>query len=383
MKNALIILFGILAGVVVGIGIIASFLFDRHTSPIVNPLASKKEVIGFLPYWLIPNAKEDYSPYVTTLAYFALRVEKDGHIQKLLNPQQEEPGWYSLTSGKVDEMFDTAAKKKVKLSLVIASGDTNSILGLISDPEKHAHNLLSDTKPLLSKYHFSDLNIDVEYTHTASPDSQKKFASFISEVKKGLPRGTTLTVEISPTDPIKNNLISPKLISSSSDNIVLMAYDYHSTTSFVTGPVAPIGGAGVEAEYDTTSAVEKTLANIPAQKLILGIPTYGYQWETLREAPRSSIIPNTGVVASNRRAEELIRDCTNCSVKKDSEGQETYITYFDSDLGNYHTVFFPDKSSTAAKIKLANQFELGGLAVWALGYEGNTILDPLSTYIGK
>jgi spore germination protein YaaH len=65
------------------------------------------------------------------------------------------------------------------------------------------------------------------------------------------------------------------------DNIVLMAYDYHSTSSFVTGPVAPLSGAGIMSEYDVTAAVEKTLDLIPPQKLVLGIPLYGYEWETL------------------------------------------------------------------------------------------------------
>lgn len=383
MNKFIIALAGILAGIVVGIAIIANFYVNKNSSPIINPLAAKKEVIGFLPYWLIGNAKDDYSSYVTTLAYFALRVENDGHIQKLLSEQQEEPGWYSLHSGKVDDIFATASKNKVKLSLVVASGDTGAITGLISNPEKHAENLLADVKPLIERYKFKDLNIDIEYIHTASPDSQKKFAQFISYLKKDLPKNTTLTVEISPTDPIKNNLINPKLISSSSDNIVLMAYDYHSATSYVTGPIAPVGGAGVEAEYDTISAIEKSLASIPSEKLILGIPTYGYQWETLREDPRSAVIPGTGVVASNKRSEELARDCPDCSIKTDSVADEKYITYFDSDLSDYHTVFFPDKESTSAKIKLANKFELGGLALWALGYEGDSALTPLASFVSK
>ena len=154
-------------------------------------------------------------------------------------------------------------------------------------------------------------------------------------------------------------------------------------SSFVTGPVAPLSGAGVMSEYDVTAAVEKTLDQMPPQKLVLGIPLYGYEWETLTQIPRSAVIPNTGVAASNRRAEELLSSCSSCSATLDKEADEKYISYFDQNVGDYHTIFYPDMDSTKAKINLANKFQLGGLALWALGYEGNSILNPLASYVSK
>jgi spore germination protein YaaH len=167
------------------------------------------------------------------------------------------------------------------------------------------------------------------------------------------------------------------------NNVVLMAYDYHSTSSFVTGPVAPLSGAGILSEYDVTSAVEKTLDLIPAIKLILGIPLYGYGWESLSQTPRSAIIPNTGLAVSNRTAEDLLSSCADCSVALDSQANEKYISSYQSDVNDYKTIFYPDIDSTQAKINLSNKLELNGLALWALGYEGSSILNPLQKYIEK
>ena len=106
MKNFAIIILGVLLGIFLGVLVIINFLVLKNNSSIINPLSPKKIVIGFLPYWLLNTAKSDYSKYITTLSYFGLRVDQNGNIQKLLNPQQEEPGWYALRSGKLDQFFN-------------------------------------------------------------------------------------------------------------------------------------------------------------------------------------------------------------------------------------------------------------------------------------
>ena len=387
-KKFFISLTGIAVGVLLGAYLLFAtslFPFGTQNSPaiLINPLSPKKSVIGFLPYWLLDKASKDYSKQITTLAYFSLRVDGNGNIQELLTPQQEEPGWYALESGKLTQFFNSALKNNLTLSLTVGSGDINAISALVSDPVNHAKNLVSDIEPLMTKYKFSDLNLDIEDTQVASAAARTHFTQFVTEVKRELKNDQSLTVEISPTDVIRNNLIDPKAIGKIADNVVLMAYDYHSTSSFVTGPVAPLSGAGVTSEYDVTSAVEKALEQIPAIKLSLGIPLYGYGWESLGQSPRSAVIPNTGLVVSNRTAEALLSSCSNCSMQLDREANEKYISSFDQTTNDYKTVFYPDKSSTQAKIDLANKLELNGIAVWALGYEGNSILQPLEKYVGK
>jgi spore germination protein YaaH len=388
IKKLYITFFGLIIGVILGVYLLfytSLFSFGAKDSKaiLINPLSPTKTVIGFLPYWLLDKASTSYSKQITTLAYFGLRVDGNGNIQKLLNAQQEEPGWHALDSGKLDQFFSNALKNKQTLSLTVVSGEINAINDLVSDPIVHAKNLVSDLKPIMDKYKFTDLNLDIESTESATPPAREHFTQFVRQVKKELKNNQTLTVEISGQDVIKHNLIDPLAMSKIADNIVLMAYDYHSTSSFVTGPVAPLSGAGVTSEYDVISAIEKALDEVPAIKLILGIPLYGYGWESLSQAPRSAIIPNTGMAVSNRTAEELLSSCTNCTVQSDSEASEKYISSFESDTDDYKTIFYPDKDSTQAKINLASKLELNGLALWALGYEGSSILNPLQKYIDR
>ena len=189
-----------------------------------------------------------------------------------------------------------------------------------------------------------------------------------------------LSIDVSPTALIKPYLINLTAVSSVVDHIIIMTYDYHYTGSLVTGAVSPMRGAGINAEFDTETGVKEALRIIPSQKILLGTPLYGYEWETLGNTPRSAVMPASGLVVSNRRTEEFIESCASCSAQLDPEAGESYVIYRDQQTGTYHQMFYPDQQATLEKINLTNTYKLGGVAVWALGYDGKTILNPLERY---
>jgi spore germination protein YaaH len=374
-------------GIILGIFLI---LLMRNVYPQLDKTSSaqttpqKKEVIGFLLYALLQNSKPSYANEITTLSYFGLTLDSDGTILKMNNPQEAEPGWNALSSGRVDPFLQNAKQNHITPSLVIYNGDNDVIDQLMIDPITHANKLMSEVLPIMNQHGFTNVNLDIEATKEASPEAQMHFVQFVQTVKNALAnnQGKTLSVDVSTLDVINNHdLINPKKIAKIADSIVIMAYDYHSTTSSVTGPVAPLDGAGIQSEYDVKAALAKALAVIPRQKIILGAPLYGYGWETIGTMPRSAVIPNSGVVASNKRAERLVSNCATCSAQYDMTAQEQYVIYRDTDTGAYRQLFYPTKQSMQSKVDLANTYNLGGLALWALGYEGDTIMDPLKAYL--
>lgn len=348
-----------------------------HTVGISSP-----EVVGFLPYWLLGTAQSDYSPYITTLAYFGLTLSPDGSIQQYSLPGEAEPGWYALTSGKANPFLQAAKEKNLTLSLVVFSGSAEDITTLISSPSAHAANVLAGVTPIMREYGFTDLNIDIEKVSPSGDEERNNYVAFISHVKAGLERELlgTLTIDASPSDLIHKRLINLPAVSAYVDRIVLMTYDYHYLGSQVSGPVAPAGGAGIISEFDVETGVQKAVEHIPRDKILLGIPTYGYEWESLQESTRSATIPTTGLVISTRRLENFMQTCATCSAQADTIGKEAYVVYLDQMTGTYHHLFYPDEFSTEEKVRLSELYDLGGIAVWALGYEGKSILQPLSKY---
>lgn len=348
---------------------------------ITNP---KKEVVGFLPFWLLSKAKLDYSKYITTLNYFNLTIDTDGTILKYVRPGELDPGWHALTGGTFDPFLDAAKQRGLKLSLTVFNSGDEAIAKLLENPIVSAQNLTSEVIPLMNKFGFTDLNLDVEMVSDASSDMRIRFAQFVAEVKKGIDnqKAGTLTIDISPIAFVKDkNLVDPKSIISNVDYVVLMAYDFHNPGSLVTGPVSPETGAGTVSEFDTETAVLRALTIMPASKLILGIPLYGYQWESINNTPRSATIPGSSIITSNLKAENFVESCASCSATFDNTDKEEYVIYKDQETGTYHQLFYPDIKSTQAKVDYAKNNNLGGMAVWALGYEGKTIISPLEKYI--
>jgi spore germination protein YaaH len=385
IKKLLIIIFGLLFGFFFG------YLFivyptqaskDENIVTFVKHQIAGKQVIGFLPYWLLSKAQTDYSPYISTLTYFGLTIDNDGHILKMQNEQENDPGWYALKSGKVDPFLNKALEKRQKLSLLVFSGQEEAIGKLLENPTLHAQNLIADVKPIMSQYKFTDLNLDIESVVAASDEARVNFAQFVKEVKKGMDQNKlgTVTLDISGDSFIKKRLIDIKSVASSVDYVVIMGYDYHYIGSQVSGPVAPLFGAGTVSEYDVNAATQIALQTVPASKIILGVPLYGYQWETIRDATRSATIPSSGQTASTKRISELLSSCSTCSAQTDTDAYENYLVYKDEETGTNIQIFYPDSKATQAKIDFAREQKLAGLALWALGYEDDTILNPLKEY---
>lgn len=356
--------------------IIADNVVDKTITVTDN---SQKEVIGFLPFWLLSNAKYDYSNYINNLSIFSIIVDKEGKIKKYDKPGEGEPGYFSIRNGKFEQNIKSAKENKTKLSLVVFSGKDEDIDSMLVDPKKSADNLTSDLIPIIEEYGFEEINLDIEKVSDASPSARLKFVDFVKNVRNITDReGLSLTLDVTASSFVKEtNLVDPFAISQHVDRIIIMAYDFHYIGSFVTGPVAPQEGAGIVSEYDVETAVIEATRKIDSQKIILGIPLYGYEWETIGDSSRSAIIPSSGRTISNRRAEEFVKSCSNCKVEYDPIDKETNVIYKEDRTGLYHQIFYPEIESMRSKLKLVDKYNLGGIALWALGYEGETILEPL------
>jgi len=375
----------IIVGLGCGVGAMIYVLKYNIKSPlyinrILTPLGMQKPtVVGFLPYWLAEEEK-DYSSYVNTIAYFALTVGADGTIEKLTNPTETEPGWLALKSGKISPILEAAKKKNLKRSLTIFGGNQENINQLMANPVEHAKTLMNEISPILVKYEFTDLNIDIESVSEASESARQSFTLFTKTIHDQLQKNnnsTTLSIDVSPTALIKPYLIDVGAISPYIDQVIFMTYDFHYQNSTVTGAVSPIEGAGVSAEFDGETSVKEALKILPPEKIILGVPLYGYEWETLSDHPHAAIIPESGITASNRRVEEFLKKCASCSAQFDPVSKESYVIYKDQETDTFHQFFYPDQQATQEKINLMKKYNLGGMALWALGYEGDTILEPL------
>ena len=91
----------------------------------------------------------------------------------------------------------------------------------------------------------------------------------------------------------------------------------------------------------------------------MGIPNYGYDWVLpYVEGSRATTISNVGAVDLARRE--------GAEIQFDQRSQAPFFNYYD-DNGKQHVVWFDDARSIEAKLRLVNQYNLGGVSYWTIG----------------
>ncbi|CAN5456943.1 glycosyltransferase [soil metagenome] len=143
------------------------------------------------------------------------------------------------------------------------------------------------------------------------------------------------------------------------DYAAVMAYDEHGEDS-LPGPISSAGF--VERSLDRFTSL------VPANKLILGVGIYGYDWKD--GAAVADSITNTEALttAQGYRPEDAPADV----VDFDPKALEATYRYRD-DKGAMHEVWFQDAASVANAMTMTHGRGLRGASLWALGEE-----DPAS-----
>jgi spore germination protein len=131
------------------------------------------------------------------------------------------------------------------------------------------------------------------------------------------------------------------------DLVQVMTYDDHGSWSGP-GPVAPIGWVEQVANY--------AASRIDPHKVLLGIPSYGYDWS----AAGATSVPDRDL-ASLAAAHGAIPTL-------DPASDELSFRYRDAS-GLQHTVWGLNAQGVADRVALARRLGLGGVAVWMLGDE--------------
>lgn len=143
------------------------------------------------------------------------------------------------------------------------------------------------------------------------------------------------------------------------DQLQLMCYDEHWSGGSA-GPIASIPWVRKVLAYVTTI--------VPKSKVVMGVPFYGYDW------------PSTGKTAevTGIRAYELL-STYHQTPKWDADAQTYWFEYTDS-TGVRHTAYFEHERTLRARLELAKEFGIAGIAIWRLGEESSGYWAPLKRF---
>lgn len=192
---------------------------------------------------------------------------------------------------------------------------------------------------------YDGVDIDFEFIN---PQDGIYFTLFLKELKNALGPNIPLSVAVFARTS-NDKWATPyeyQKIGQIVDKLIVMAYDYSYPASSP-GPVAPLWWVEEVAKYMAT--------NIAPEKVMLGLPTYGYDWPTGGRA--------TTVTASRLASTKAQYRLTE---KFDYNSMSPSYTYYDN-WGNYHQIWMENEASLAEKLKIADKYGLGGVSFWRIG----------------
>ena len=245
-------------------------------------------------------------PFLTYLTPFTYGIQEDGELVSL----DDEP---LIAMGRA---VGTAAL--MHLSTLTESGNfSNDLANLVLNDLSLQEVLIDNVLTTLQTKGYSGLDVDFEFVF---PQDALPYAAFIRRLRDRL------------------------------NPVFLMTYEW----GYTYGPpmaVAPLPNVRAVVEY--------ALTEIPAEKLWLGVPNYGYDWPLpflQGETRATSISPQYAVSLAARY---------RSSISYDETAQAPWFRYTDEN-GTEHEVWFEDARSIRAKLSLIPEYGLDGAGYWNL-----------------
>ncbi len=334
-----------------------------------------REVFGFLPYWRLDQASNLRYDLLTTLAYFGVDADENGNIIKVKD-SETEPGWRGWNSATMNQVREKAKENRVAVALTIKAMTNENIEGILGNSTART-NFLSQAVSELKAKGVEGLNIDFEYVGNPPSWVRDSFTDFVVEASNTLRReipNSQLSVDVYAEGARKVKLYDVPAIAPYVDKIFIMAYDYHRPGSEQAGPVAPLYGFKEGKYYfDVSTAVEDYLKVVPAEKIILGIAYYGWDWpvengKTPRSAKRAG--PWDGYPEMKTYAlTQIDEDNKEERREWDETAKSPWYWWVDRKLNTFRQVWYEDVRSLGEKYDLINRKNLAGVGIWALGYD--------------
>lgn len=333
----------------------------------VRKLDPKYEVFGWHPYWM-GDAWKSYSfDLISTLAYYAYKV--DPATGSYSNPTQ-------IKEWQTTPLLDSAQAANTKVLLTVANHGPAQNKQFLNNPA--AWTTLIDSVAALINLRSAD-GVDINFEGIEYRD-RWAFVQFVEELRQGLNLKVSGSVNpyLSLTLPAGANSESYEIKSLSRhvDLLVIMGYEYNGE-SHVTGAVAPLRSESSNG-ISLQNTVEYYVDNgLKPEQAVLALPYYGAQWN--------------GVLNAKGLYDTYFdRDVTFREIMTLYSSQYT-PTLDVTSMTKYHFIEFQDSTSMeiwfddAYTLKRKYDFALSrdfkGIGIWALGYDnGYTELwDLLNT----
>lgn len=336
----------VVVALVVGIAVVSGHA-GRGPGPSADVAAESAAVpdtvIASIPYWdLGPGsaAVEANRSAVDGISPWTYTIGTDGTVVSAVPPNETTAAAATIAGLRA---LGVPLMPSVS-NMVGGEFSYDAVAPVLHDPAATARNIDSITQLAVTQDY---AGIDLDYEELQAGD-REAFTSFVTRLAASLhARGKRLSVAVfakvdDAGDDARNVAQDYAAIGAAADEVRLMTYDYHWTTS-PPGPLAPVGWVHDVLAYATTV--------IPPAKLVVGLDQAGYDW-----------VGDRGTTVSWAQATALAA-AHGVTVAWDPLSRSPWFRYVDAN-GTQHEVWFEDAASSRAKIAVADSFGVHAVFLW-------------------
>jgi len=357
-------------------------------SHLIHPHAKlDKHVMGFLPYWRVDDSASIKPELLSEVNFFSISPDADGSIRRETNGQTE-PGWREWNTQAVKDLQTRTQIMGAKFTLTLMSGENDVIESILENPEAQT-TLINELLTQVQSRTLDGINIDFEYSGEPDASEQKAFTAFSQKLARQLKLAnpdTTLSLSIMPRAARDPSLFEFAKLAPVYDRFIGMSYDYYGRNSDIAGPIAPMSGyKDNKYFFDVKTTYEDYEKYLPKEKLIMGVPYYGWNWpvvdgKTINSKSLFQTDANQEPTLNSYSLTRTDKHIKPNQCKWDDIAEETWCWYTDSDAID-HQVWIADDKSTAIRFDYANKQQFGGIGIWILTYDKgyNNLWDMIKT----
>jgi spore germination protein YaaH len=333
-----------------------------------------RTVFGFHPYWITSSCVDNYRwELLSHIACFSVEATSTGGFSNK----------HSWPTGSLWQKIITEAHSHgVKVILTCTLFSSSSLSTLLSSAT-YRTNLINNLLDEVKAGNADGVDIDFEGVPGSQKSNLTKFMTDLNNTFKASRSDYHVTI-CGPSVDWSNAFDYTQLMRNS-DGIFIMAYGYYWSGSSYAGPVSIFDyEAGSRWDDLTYGSVKWTINDYlkssfrDPQKIILGLPYYGYDWPTNSSNVNSSTRGN-GTAVTYKNA---VVNAKTYGRKWQEDVKNPWYTYNSS---GYHQCWYDDEISLGYKYDEVVKNNLQGIGIWALGYDDgrDELWDKIDEYFGQ
>ncbi len=288
-----------------------------------------------------------------------------GHVANTQGLDIDSPTWFELASadGTLTDSSDPSvvtqleAKGMQVVPLVHNQFDRKMTSAFLADAAAQKR-FITALVSRLTALGVEGVNLDFEEVAAADRD---RFTAFVRDLSAAVhAKGLTISIDLLRGDAAWNHKTAydHEKLATYVDYVIIMAYDQHWKGSTSPGSVAGL-------EWTEDGVLDYLSYGIPRSKLMLGVPFYVREWK----------LDGTGTIVDSRAV--LMKDVpallSSVQAKSEFDSRFGQIKYTYAQNGFTYVFWAETEQTIKARIAIAKEYDLAGVAAWRLGYESTDL----------